>query len=198
MRNIVIEGARGTGKSSITKYLRENTVNSTLINFTGFNVSGVEGLKMVVDYYTAWFGFFRNLRDAEGEMTFIHDRFFFSERVYANLYKDYANEFNYYYESFLNLSASTFDLLDVYFLVPTNYKQLERNLEREKVLFHNVEESVKKSQEQTDAYSDVFQEIIKLDRPKIRVTIVPLGDKSVEEIGDDILRMSGINRHVKL
>lgn len=186
MKNIVIEGARGTGKSTVARYARENTTNSTLVNFTGFNEQGQEGLNKVATYYSNWFSFFGKMRG--GDFLFIHDRFYFSEMVYSKLYKDY--DFTVTYD-FLNQVVPTFfDEIQLVFLVGTE-ESMRRNLVREKAqLFGNVEESVEESMKQHHEYAALCYDLAGKNIPGLTIHRIQVDGKTVKEIGDEILALS--------
>lgn len=186
MRNLIVEGARGLGKSSITRFLREHTTNSTLINFTGFNESGEEGADKVTNYYQKWSEFFNSLR-AE-DITFIHDRYFFSEMVYSSLYKSY--NFRPYYDLFVRRIPMTFDNVTLVVLWSNSYEELERNLTRDKAqLFGEVEESVVESLEQQLIYLQLTAELKVKNIPNLTVKILNVKGKTIEQIGHEILAL---------
>lgn len=191
MKNVVVEGARGLGKTSITRYLRDKTTNSTLINYTGFNESGEEGCDKIVNYYSKWSEFFNSLRVED--MTFIHDRYFFSEMVYSSLYKSY--NFRPFYDMFVHQIPLTFDELTVVFLYTTRPDELLRNLHRDKAqLFGKVNEDVTESLAQQLRYLQLAKELkatiqYKDQYSKMQVVSIDVGGKSVEEVGEEILAL---------
>jgi deoxyguanosine kinase len=186
MINLVLEGARGLGKSSVAKWLRENTTNSTLINFTGFNEKGNDGLRKVVSYYNGFENMFRGMKVIGHDYTFIHDRYFFSEMVYSKLYKDY--NFTPHYYSKAESIHHVYNYMPVIFFYSTNIKELERNLTRDKVqLFGEVSESVNDSLIQQVAYLKMAKELENMRIPNVDVLVLDVSGKSIEEIGKEIL-----------
>lgn len=85
---IIIEGAQGVGKGTITTMLRERIPHSTLIRLSGIKDNSIEGLEKVFTLRFEELCFLN--RAAECETTFILDRSHLSEKVYCNLgYKNY-------------------------------------------------------------------------------------------------------------
>jgi thymidylate kinase len=186
MKNIIIEGARGLGKTSITKYIREHTTNSTLINFTGFNEDSAEGLAKVTTYYQKWSEFFNSLRTED--MTFIHDRYFFSEMVYSKLYKNNYN-FKPVYDLFVRRIPLTFNEVFVIVLY-TGAQDISRNLQRDKVeLFGKVDESIHNSLIQQLEYLKLAKSLGELNIPNLTVKTFDCTGKSIEQIGAEIIEM---------
>ena len=150
MKNIVIEGSRGVGKSTVTQLLRAKILNCTLINFTGFNEGGEVGLAQTIKYYSTWFGLFNSMKGTNS--VYIHDRFYLSEMVYSNIYKDY--DFEPYYNKFNNLVAQCFEDFHLVILVLEDEKEFDKRLKSRKKtkLFGRVSEEARESMEQQAGY----------------------------------------------
>lgn len=182
MKNIIVEGARGTGKSTVTKILRENILNSTLINFTGFNEGGDDGFRKTLKYYNSWFNFFHGLK--ETDMIFIHDRFYFSEMVYSFLYKDYNFEED--YQIFNHRIKNNFDEVHLILLVTDSEELLYNRLNRnKKLLFGRVNENVTESLKQQYLYKHFLDRIPKITG--IKYHVIEVGDLTPEEISQKII-----------
>jgi deoxyguanosine kinase len=189
MKNLIFEGARGLGKSEISRYIRQKTTNSTLINFTGFNEGGQEGLNKVLAYYKAWETFFFTCKWSDA--LFIHDRYYFSEMVYSELYKDY--DFKRYYYQLIKQFEHTFDQAEIVFLWTSRQEDLERNLKRDKAeLFGNVGDDVSKSLTQQLFYLVLENELITMKIPNLTVHIVDVAGKTIEEIGEEVLKLTNL------
>lgn len=154
MKVLCLEGARGGGKSTVAFQLRQSIKNSTLINFTGFNLDGEEGLKNITNYYIHWMAMFIEMANSNIEQTIICDRIFFSEKVF-NMYKSYDFDPTYkvLVEAFSKLNPT------IFYLTVHNEEVLANRLKRDKIPFYKVEESVQETLRQQDAYDKVFKEV---------------------------------------
>lgn len=151
---MIVEGARGTGKSTITQKLRSTYKNSTLINFTGFEEDGQSGLDKIVEYYYNWFEHFRNLKINVKDQLIICDRFFPSEMVYSSLYKDY--DFTTKYKLLCKLLPTLADEVTVLNFQIHSKSQLADRLNRDKIPFGKAEESVTETLKQQVKYNQVL------------------------------------------
>jgi deoxyguanosine kinase len=190
LKNIIIEGARGVGKSSVTKILREKTTNSTLINFTGFNEDGMEGLIKVNEYYAHWMSFFKSLKESGQDMTFIHDRFYLSEMVYSLLYKKYSFEVS--YNTLNSMIEESFDdvVLVLLTLDDRNIKKRLKSRDKEK-LFGKEEESARQSMIQQSMYLNLLSGPFSDEcYPKnLKIHYVDTVGKTPEKIAEEILSL---------
>lgn len=151
---IVFEGARGAGKSTVARSIRDSIAWSTLINPTGFQEDGEEGLLKIERYYKAWESFLEKMSDVKNQ-TVIFDRFFFSEMVYSPLYKNY--DFYEMYNKMCKALIRHADTVQIYFLTVEDKTVLYERLKRDKVeLFGYVEESVEQTLLQQALYKKLF------------------------------------------
>nr|MDH3154359.1 hypothetical protein [Bacillus licheniformis] len=102
---IILEGARGTGKSSVAYKLRRRLKHSTLINPTGFHEDGDKGLAKISNYYEGIFDLLYKWKARVSDNTTILDRFFPTEMVFSSLYKEY--DFHQKFKSLCKLFAHT-------------------------------------------------------------------------------------------
>lgn len=182
MKNVIIEGARGTGKSTVARILRDKVLNSTLINFTGFNEGGEEGLEKVIRYYDAWFEFFWRIQDMD--VTFIHDRYYFSEMVYSKLYKDY--DFTRAFQTFNSHLENTFDDFHIILLVTDDREKLMSRLSRDKEkLFGRVTEDANNSFTQQDLYFHYMRELY--THTRIEYSSIVVDNLTPEEVAELII-----------
>jgi deoxyguanosine kinase len=152
-RLIIFEGARCTGKTDLTRKLRQTGINyATLVNFTGFKENGSEGLHKIGKYYRAWLRMFQDLKGED--ITFIADRIFFSEMVYSILYKDY--DFTGYHNYLCYEIMDHLDQIDIFFLT-ANEKALQERVKRDKVDFAGVGDDISEILVQQEAYERVFK-----------------------------------------
>ncbi|WP_336786907.1 hypothetical protein [Paenibacillus sp. MMO-177] len=158
IRLIILEGARGSGKSETARILRSTLPTSTLINFTGFKDDGEDGLNKVFGYYQSWLKFFSDLAARGGDYVFICDRIFISEMVYSELYKGY--DFNYHFGvllyRLLMIENMKVDLIHV----TVDEKELPVRLKREKSDHFAQFEKIEQVKEQQVAYKEVISSVI--------------------------------------
>lgn len=161
LKIVILEGARGTGKSSIAQAWRRLVPETTLINPTGFHEtsSPKDDLNQIISYYKGLMDmvFSFTLNNVKG--TIIFDRFFFTEKVFCDMYKKY--DFTDYYRRLLITIEGLSDKIDikiVHVTAPT-YVLAERLQGRNKVQFDKVSEDVHESLAQIDKYREVFKDV---------------------------------------
>lgn len=177
MELIIVEGARGCGKSNITRKLRDRLPSSTLINFTGFSLDGENGLETIAEYYINWMSLLHGMKASDIEQTIICDRMFFSELVYSSLYKSYNFKpmYNMLIDSLKKLNPT------ILFLTVDNEDTLSERLNRDKIAFSNVKECVEETLKQQMEYEKVFSELTEeLNITKIDTT--HLNQEGVEKV----------------
>lgn len=185
VKAIIVEGPRGSGKSSVTRLLRDQIEGSTLINLTGFKANGQDGLHKITQYYEAVMSMLDNLR---GDYTIIFDRHFFSEAVYSQLYKSY--EFKTQYDYWMRRLVDAVDELEVFYLTISDVNELNNRLNRNKVkLFDSVPENVQETLKQQHVYDSVMSRFKTLygDRSDVTYLKIDTTGITVEEIKDMIL-----------
>jgi thymidylate kinase len=183
MKITIIEGARGTGKSTIASKLRQKTADTTLINFTGFSEDGQSGLLKVTDYYCNWMIFFNRMRNHKSN--FVFDRFYFSESVYSLLYKDYS--FTDVYRSLNDMLIDLSDevVIDIFFLTVNDEEVLKQRLLRDKVPFGKADENVQQSILQQTTYRHLFHNLDGNENLKIHT--IDTSHISIDEVYDKIV-----------
>lgn len=182
---VILEGARGTGKSTIAFKLRQLTRNSTLINFTGFEDDNEEGLEKIQNYYDSWFTLLRNFKWKVRDQVIICDRFFPSEMVFSSLYKNY--DFSSSFNKFCRLLPLVAD--EIYILNYTIHDkdELKTRLIRDKVPFGKAEESVVETLKQQDKYAEVFTKMKDIEdipyyKTKVKIININTENKSLDEL----------------
>lgn len=86
---IIIEGPQGSGKSTMTNFIRDNLPGSNLYRLSGIKDKTKTGYEKNKTMYLGLINYMEALE--ETELNLIFDRTFFTEQVYANLgYKDYS------------------------------------------------------------------------------------------------------------
>ncbi len=153
-RIIIVEGPQGTGKTTLTNYLRENIPSSNLYRLAGQKNKQKEGKKISEKMYIALLDYLENMQEIP--MDLIFDRTFFSEEIYARLgYKEYS--FKDVYETLVKrLEKLNYN---IYFLVLylENSKIYEKRLEREHHTYQAF--SVENSMNQQKKYLEMAEEL---------------------------------------
>lgn len=86
---IIIEGPQGTGKTSITDYIRYSIPYTNLYRLNGTNDNTVTGLEKSKKMYNNLLDYMKTLENCSVNLVF--DRTFFSEETYCRLgYKEYS------------------------------------------------------------------------------------------------------------
>ncbi len=186
MKAIMLEGPRATGKSTVSRRLREEIWGSTWINPTGFSDDGLDGLLKIATYYRGFFDMFQKMKENQRltkDMVFIFDRFFFSEMVYSQLYKQY--DFDTHYEMFCKELFEVFDEVEIYYLHHSDEQELIHRINREKVdLFDAIPENVQEIMKQQAKYDEVLFAFEKehAGQPKLSMFHIDTSDKTIDEV----------------
>ncbi|MCR4362087.1 hypothetical protein JDW21_19105 [Bacillus subtilis] len=185
----ILEGARGTGKSSLAFRLRQTTPETTLINFTGFHNDGEQGLEKVKKYYSNWMHFLFKMYNHDSKLLF--DRFYFSEEVYSALYKEYNFTEEYKRLNELLEDLSEFGVkINIFFLTIKNKDELKERLIRDKVPFGKAEESVSETLNQQHAYSLLFDSLeINYKNENLSVHWIDTTGKTGDEVYAEVLQL---------
>lgn len=193
LKLIILEGPRGTGKSTITRKLRDKVDGATLINLTGFKADGDEGLKKIKKYYDAMDTYIHHLAMSPHMYTVIFDRTFFSEVVYSQIYKSY--DFTTAYRYLVNSLFDCADELHLFYLRLSDKDKMRERLNRDKVqLFDKIEESVAESFKQQEYYDALFRDMPsvllddKIDTSgKHNFTTIDTDDLSIDDVFNMIM-----------
>ena len=156
---IIVEGAQGAGKTTVTDFLRYAIKYTNLYRLTGTADSSVEGKRKATQMYWNLLKYIKTLENLNINLLF--DRTFFTEEIYCRLgFKEYS--FTDVYEGLLEeLSKMDFDIY--YLTVYLKDEELfENRIAREgkavpKYASFKVESSIK----QQRAYLEMAQEIMK-------------------------------------
>lgn len=185
MRIVILEGSRGVGKSTLARAIREKISEITLVNPTGFHLDGEEGLAKIVKYYREWINMISSLHSHDS--TFVFDRFFFTEKVFSELYKSY--DFNNYYDAFLEDLCDVAEV-DVIFFTIDDVEELKTRLIRDKVPFGKAEESVLETLRQQDLYEDIMVDFYRnYTSDSIRLHTIDTSNKALEEIQNEVFKI---------
>lgn len=86
---IIVEGPQGTGKTTLTNYLRENIPGANLYRLSGQKDKTKTGKENSKVMYKALLSYLKQMEKIPMDLVF--DRTFFTEEIYARLgYKDYS------------------------------------------------------------------------------------------------------------
>ena len=86
---IIVEGAQGAGKTTVTDFLRYAVKYTNLYRLTGTSDSSIEGKKKATIMYDNLLNYMKALENLSINLLF--DRTFFTEEIYCRLgFKDYS------------------------------------------------------------------------------------------------------------
>lgn len=154
---IIVEGAQGVGKGTITNILREKMPYTNLLRLSGINDKSIYGKNKVF-----------NIRESELDMiyknagksiNYILDRSYLTEAVFCRLgYKDYNFlEEEIYFNEKLNSISYLYDTYIV--LLLATEKEFEKRLKRDKPNYIDVQFSVDNSIKQQEMYLSVIKNL---------------------------------------
>ena len=153
-RLIIVEGPQGTGKTTLSNFLRENIPSSNLYRLSGQKEKTIEGKKQSIKMYDALLTYLESMQSIPINLLF--DRTFFTEQVYASLgYKEYSfeEEYHNYLERLLNLNYKIY-YFNLFLDKTETYK---KRLEREHHMYQSF--SVQNSIDQQQAYEKISKEL---------------------------------------
>ena len=111
---IVIEGAQGAGKTTITDYLRNSVKHTNLYRLSGISDSTKAGLQKSKKMYEDLNEYIKKMENLNINLLF--DRTFFSEENYCRLgFKDYSftEVYNKLLDDFSKLDFETTNYVDI-------------------------------------------------------------------------------------
>jgi len=154
---IILEGAQGVGKTTITRILREQMPYSVLLSLSGTSDKTKDGeLKIFKEHFSSL-----NMIDAcKGcNLNFILDRSFLTERVYCSLgFKDFDFQAN--CDNLLNYLHHIANDYEVYVVLLTATKdEFARRLNRDKPEFLDIGFNALNSLNQQNEYKRILKEI---------------------------------------
>lgn len=175
---IIVEGPQGTGKTTLTNYLRDNIASSNMHRLSGQRDKSIEGLHNSIKMFNSYFALLKKMQRVP--MNMIFDRMFMSEEVYSRLgYKEYD-----FYEEYLNY-LKQLNLLnyDIYYLslYLDNTNLFKQRLDR--TSHHNYQAfSIESSIRQQEEYLEVAKEIATYDNIKVNEIAMDDFDKSYNKV----------------
>ena len=149
---IIVEGAQGAGKTTVTTYLREKLLTTDLYRLTGIKDKTVTGHKKIKKKYDKLLEYMEACED----VNLLFDRTFFTNEIYARLgYFEYS-----FTETFNELLQKLDNLdFDIYLVILylENENDFEERLKRDKPAYQKFE--VESSIAQQREYFKLAEEV---------------------------------------
>lgn len=182
---IIVEGAQGAGKTTITDFLRYSIKYTNLYRLTGTSDSSEDGKRKATVMYKNLLKYIKTLENLSVNLLF--DRTFFTEEVYCRLgFKEYT--FTDVYEELLK-ELSTFDFEIYYITLYLKDESLfEKRIQREgKAVPEYAKFKVESSINQQRAYLKIAEEI-KNKYSNINVVNIE-NSRSIEEVQNELKQL---------
>lgn len=163
---IVIEGAQGAGKTTITDFIRYSLSCTNLYRLSGTRDFSPTGLEKSISMYEILLDYIKKLENTSVNLLF--DRTFFTEEVYCRLGKkqySFTEEYNKLLERFSKLD---FDIYYVTLYLDDESKYAERLERSGKAVYESSKFGVENSITQQKEYLKMSKEIEE-KYPKIKV-----------------------------
>ena len=174
---IVVEGAQGAGKTTVTDFIRHSLSYTNLYRLCGTSDTTKEGKKKAEDMYIDLLEYIKKMENKSINLLF--DRTFFTEENYCRLgKKDYT--FSDVYEKLLeDFSKLDFDIYYITLYLRDTKKYSSRLDRKDKAKFKNSDFDVENSINQQRVYLEMAEEI-KGKYPNIKVANIA-NDRDFEE-----------------
>ena len=174
---IVVEGAQGAGKTTVTDFLRYSLSYTNLYRLCGTSDSSVEGKKKAEDMYINLLEYIKKMENKSINLVF--DRTFFTEENYCRLgKKDYT--FTDVYEKLLEeFSKLDFEIYYITLYLKDVEKYHTRLDRKDKAVFKNSKFEAENSINQQSVYLEMAEEIQE-KYPSIQVRNIA-NDRDFEE-----------------
>lgn len=184
---IIVEGAQGVGKTTVTDFLRYAVKYTNLYRLTGTADSSKEGKKKATIMYKNLLSYMKTLENLSINLLF--DRTFFTEEIYCRLgFKDYS--FTDVYEKLLEeLSKMDFEIYYIT-LYLKDESQFEQRLAREgKAVPEYAKFKAESSINQQREYLKMANEV-KEKYPNINVVNIQ-NDRDFEDVKKELMKVLG-------
>ena len=184
---IVVEGAQGAGKTTVTDFIRHSLSYTNLYRLCGTSDTTKEGKKKSEEMYIDLLEYTKKLENKSINLLF--DRTFFTEENYCRLgKKDYT--FSDVYEKLLeDFSKLDFDIYYITLYLRDTKKYSSRLDRKDKAKFKNSEFNVENSINQQRVYLEMAEEI-KEKYPNIKVVNIA-NDRDFEDTKKELREFIG-------
>ena len=184
---IVVEGAQGAGKTTVTDFIRHSLSYTNLYRLCGTSDTTKEGKKKAEDMYIDLLEYIKKMENKSINLLF--DRTFFTEENYCRLgKKDYT--FSDVYEKLLeDFSKLDFDIYYITLYLKDTKKYSSRLDRKDKAKFKNSDFDVENSINQQRVYLEMAEEI-KEKYPNIKVVNIA-NDRDFEETKKELKELIG-------
>ena len=184
---IVVEGAQGAGKTTVTDFLRYSLSYTNLYRLCGTSDSSVEGKKKAEDMYINLLEYIKKMENKSINLVF--DRTFFTEENYCRLgKKDYT--FTDVYEKLLEeFSKLDFEIYYITLYLEDIEKYHTRLDRKDKAAFKNSKFEAENSINQQRVYLEMAEEIQE-KYPNIQVRNIA-NDRDFEETKKELREFIG-------
>ncbi|MBE5806149.1 MAG: hypothetical protein E7313_05515 [Clostridiales bacterium] len=169
---IVVEGAQGAGKTTITDYIRNTVKHTNLYRLSGISDSSITGLEKSKKMYYELIDYIKKLENLDINLLF--DRSFFTEENYCRLGKKEYSFTEVYNELLKMFSKLDFDIYYITLYLKDESLYVERLNRDGKVEPSYAKFSADNSIAQQRVYLEMADEIEKL-YPNINVIRVENG-----------------------
>ena len=179
---IVVEGAQGAGKTTITDYIRYSLSYTNLYRLSGTSDSSETGLAKSKSMYESLLNYVKTLENLSINLVF--DRTFFTEENYCRLGKKAYSFTEVYNELLEKFSKLDFDIYYIT-LYLENEELYKERLERSgKAVFEASKFGVENSINQQRVYLEIAEEI-KQKYPNIKVINIK-SDRPLDKVKQEI------------
>lgn len=184
---IVVEGAQGAGKTTVTDFLRYSLSYTNLYRLCGTSDSSKEGKKKAEEMYINLLEYIKKMENKSINLVF--DRTFFTEENYCRLgKKDYT--FTDVYENLLEeFSKLDFEIYYITLYLKDVEKYNTRLDRKDKAAFKNSKFEAENSINQQKVYLEMAEEI-KEKYPNIKVKNIQ-NDRDFEETKKELKEFIG-------
>ena len=184
---IIIEGAQGAGKTTITDFLRYSIKYTNLYRLTGTADSSKEGKRKATIMYKNLLAYMKTLENLNVNLLF--DRTFFSEEVYGRLgYKDYS--FTDVYEELLEeLNSLDFEIYYITLYLKDEALFAKRIKREGKAVPEYAKFKAENSINQQRAYLKIAEEV-KEKYPNIHVINIE-NSRNIKDVKEELKQVLG-------